>query len=316
MGGAAASCEATYGQHLREASWLDLRRDRENVTSSGPPIWRWDVPMRTPGTRVEAYLGPFDRERDSQDALVVMEYPDRIILAVADGVTPTDRTPAVDGVDGARYAASTVLEHVRAAPPSADLRRAFLTANAALLREFGAVARPELRARDRPQAAAIALAVEISPDGAVGHVDSARAADCEIWVRTGRGWELQSPCTMLKDGPRALLDKWDTDHPDASYQQRIREEMRILRDRSQWNLTALGRFERPKIDVPAVRGDFDELLVVTDGANLARLGERPSSGPRQWMPDLRASEAESRPPARPHTDVAMLHLRCGQASMR
>jgi hypothetical protein len=315
MGGTAASCDSTHDPHLREASWLDLPRDRENIASVGPPIWRWKVPLTSAGVEISAYLGSYDGERDTQDALLVMEYPDRIILAVADGVTPTDTTPAIEDTDGARHAAHVVLDHVRAAPPSAGLTRVLLTANGSLFERFGPIARRDLHPRDRPQAAAVVLALRLSGDGMV-RIDSARAADCEIWVRRGVSWSLQSPRSMLKEGPRTLLARWDAAHPDASYQERIAEEMRILRDRSQWNLTALGRFERPKIDSPRISDDVDELVLVTDGANVARFASGPMSEPRDWMAELRRAEASARPPGRRHNDVAMLHLvvrrRCGR----
>jgi len=315
MGGVAASCDSTHDPHLREASWLDLPRARADVAGGQPPVWRWQVPLARPDIRVDAYLGSFDAGHVTQDALLVMEYPDRIILAVADGVTPTTATPAVDDTDGARYAARVVLDHVRAAPPSADLTRVLLTANGTLFERFGPIVRRDLHPRDRPQAAAVVLTIGFAPDGTVRRIDSARAADCEIWVRRHAVWSLQSPRVMLKDGPRALLEQWDAAHPDATYQDRIAEEMRILRDRSQWNLTALGRFERPKVDAPRISDDFDEIVLVTDGANVARAAAARPSEPHDWMAELRWSEARARPPGRRHSDVAMLHLR-RQASMR
>lgn len=308
MGGVAASCEEVHDPHLREASWLDLPRDRENVASVGPPIWRWKVPLTGPAVDIDAYLGSFHEERATQDALLVMEYPDRLIVAVADGVTPTDTTPAIEDTDGARHAAHVVLDHVRAAPPNAELRRVLLTANGSLLERFGPVARRDLHPRDRPQAAAVVVSLGLSDRG-VGRIDSARAADCEIWVRRGASWSLQSPLVMLKEGPRMLLARWDAAHPDATYQERIAEEMRVLRDRSQWNLTALGRFERPKIDSPSISDHFDELVLVTDGANIARFASGPMSEPRDWMAELRRSEQRVRPPGRRHSDVAMVHVR-------
>lgn len=316
MSGTAASCDSMHDPHLREASWCDLPRDRENIASVGPPIWRWRVPVQTTGIEVDAYLGSFDSARASQDALLVMEYPDRIILAVADGVTPTDRTPRIEGVDGAQHAARTVLNHVRAAPRSAELRRILLIANGSLLARFGPAVRHDLHPRDRPQAAVVVLALALAADGRVRQIASARAADCEIWVLRRSTWSLQSPRVMLKEGPRTLLEQWDAAHPDAGYQERIAEEMRILRDRSQWNLTALGRFERPKIESPPISDDFDELVLVTDGAQVARVASGPLSEPPDWMAELRRSEARHRPPGHGHSDVAMLHLRRAQSSMR
>ena len=315
MSGTAASCESRHDPHLREASWLDLSRRTKNVASVGPPIWSWRVPLSESAFAITGYLGSIDDRRDTQDALLVVEYPDRIILAVADGVTPTDRTPVVGDTDGARYAARAVLEHVLAAPPTADLTRVLQTANSTLFERFGPMVRRDLHPRDRPQAATVVLAVDLTGAGTVAGVACARAADCEVWIRRGDMWSPQSPRSMLNDDTRTLLALWDAANPEATYQERIAEEMRILRDRSQWNLTALGRFERPKIDAPEIAGDFDELALVTDGAGLAGFASGPTSEPHEWMAQLRRSEARVRPPARRHADVAMLHLR-RQAPMR
>ena len=67
MSGTAASCDPTHDPHLREASWLDLPRDREDIASVGPPVWRWTVPLTTAGVEIDAYLGSFDEQRDTQD---------------------------------------------------------------------------------------------------------------------------------------------------------------------------------------------------------------------------------------------------------
>ena len=315
MGGVAASCDSRHDPHLREASWLDLPRAGTNVAAVGPPVWSWRIPLARPELGITGYLGSFDEGRATQDALLAMEYPERIILAVADGVTPTDRTPVVGGTDGARYAAHVVLEHVLAAPSTADLTRVLQTANTTLFERFGPMARHDLHPRDRPQAATVVLAVDLTRAGTVAGVACARAADCEVWIRRGDVWSAQSPRSMLKDDTRTLLAQWDAANREATYQERIAEEMRILRDRSQWNLTALGRFERPKIDAPEIAGDFDELALVTDGARLAGFASGPTSEPHEWMAQLRRSEARVRPPARRHADVAMLHLR-RQAPMR
>ncbi|HSJ47155.1 MAG TPA: hypothetical protein VK923_20985 [Euzebyales bacterium] len=120
---------------------------------------------------------------------------------------------------------------------------------------------------------------------------------------------------MQKDDTRVLLEQWDAAHPDAMYLERIAEEMRILRDRSQWNLTALGRYERPKIDPPLTDPRFDEVVLVTDGANAARAASDPVAEPHDWMARLRADETQMRPSGGRHSDVAMLHLR-PQASIR
>lgn len=315
MSGAAASCDSVHDPHLRAASWLQVPDDRVDVADGEPPIWRWPVPLEAGGIEITAYLGSFDNTREPQDALLVLEHPRRIVLAVADGVTPTERTPEVGNIDGAQFAARTVLEHVRGAPRSWPLGDVFRTANDALLRRFGPVSGRVLHERDRPQTAALAVALGLPAGGGVDVLDAARAADCEVWERHGGTWSQRSEVPLLKRGARVRLQRWDTQYPDASHQLRIVEENRFLWDRSQWNLTALGRFERPKVDAPDIDPGFDELVLVTDGADVGRYGAAPPFDPCDWLAQLRAFERRGRPPGRRHSDVAMLHLR-RQASMR
>lgn len=300
--------------HLREASWLHSGRPAgaENITASRPPILRWPVPIEAPGIEVEANLGAFADHVDSQDAILVMEYPDRIVLAVADGVTPTSVTPMVDGGDGAQFAARTVLDHVRRAPPEADLGRVLHDANRLLVSRFGTGPGSGLRPRDRPQAAVVVARIVLSHGHAIERVDVARAADCDVWTRRGRRWSLATPTPMLTPGPREALERWDAAHPDATSDERIEEEIRLLDDRSRWNLTALGRFERPRIESLVIPVGFDEVMLVTDGADIARLGvSPPPPDARRWLVELRELERRHRPHNQPHSDVAMLRLEVG-----
>lgn len=294
--------------HLREASWLELDRDAVNIASTGPPIWRWTVPLRRSGLVVEAYRGTFDEHRESQDAVLVMEYPDRLILAVADGATPTHRTPNIGDIDGAQYAAFAVLEQIRAAPPDAHLGRVLHTVNCILLDRFGHGRHADLHPRDRPQAAVVAASIRLSSEGGLDHVQLARAADCEAWVRRRSAWSLETSTPMLTEGPRLALARWDDANPDAPYEERIAHEHGLVGDRSRWNVTALGRFDRAKIESLDVAGELDELVLVTDGADCARFAAAPPSSARGWLAGLRQSEAVHRPHGRRHADVAMLHL--------
>jgi hypothetical protein len=316
MGGFAASCDPS-SVHVREASWLALVRERQNIASSGPPILQWDVPMRSSGVHVRAYQGSHDEDRPTQDELLVLEYPNRIILAVADGVTPTESTPGAAGLDGARYAARRVLTHLCAAPPSRDPAFVFHAVNRSLFDEFDHHIRGRLHGRDRPQAAAVALSLEIADDGVITRADSALAADCDIAVRCGDEWSRIPTRPMLHASVEEQLARWDIEHPTATHRDRIAEEKLILRDRSQWRRTALGRFDLAALEQPSVPSDFDEVLLATDGARLSSYGHVLPDDPTTLIQALRAREAAERPPGRGHSDVALLHLRRGQsASMR
>ncbi len=304
-----ATSGALGDPYVREASWLDLDRNAVDIAAPGPPIWRWTVPLRTPGLAVEAYHGAFDADRVSRDALLVVEYPHRLILAVADGATPTRRTPRVGDMDGATYAACAVLEQIRAAPPAADLGRVLHAANARLLERFGPQRRGDLHPRDRPQAAVAVASVGLSPTGSVTSVDVARAADCEVWGRRPDGWSLATSTPMIEDAPRHALERWDETNATATYDERIEHEIRLLDDRSRWNLTALGRFDRPKIETMQLEPDLAQLSLVTDGGNLSRFVPRPPDDTRNWLIGLRRRELAVRPRNQQHDDVALLVLR-------
>lgn len=308
MDGIVAAFEQLDSAHLREASWLDRERDKQNVASTGPPIWRWSVPLAAPGLRVDAYLGSALRENLSQDALVVAEGQHRIVLGVADGVTPTARTPAVDGRDGARFAACTVLAQVARAVSGDALHAAFLVANEALITQFAATA-TRLDQRDRPQAAAIAAALDVTRDGTIADMSVVRAADCDVWTRTGRRWSLVSTTPMFTEQTRRDLELWAKRNPGATLAERLEMERKVITRYACWNLTALGRFEKPKLQCRAVEADFDDLVLVTDGSDVRRAVADGLSEPHDWLTGLRSWEASNRPSYKRHDDVAMLHLR-------
>lgn len=304
MDGVVAAFEPLDGEHVREASWLDRPRDATDVSVAGPPIWRWRIPLRTPGLRLTAHIGSRAADRRSQDALLAVEYPGCIILAVADGVTPTDQTPTVDGIDGARYAAYTVLHHVAHAPPDADPERVLRTVNALLLDEFGPRVRNDLHPRDRPQTAVTIASVRLTADGHVARLDLARAGDCDLWVCRKSAWTLETPTPLLTNGPRRALRRWDALHPGASVQDRIRVEKRLLDHPSRWNLAALGRFKRPKTETATIEEPVDLIVLTTDGADISLLEDRDQIAARGRMPDLSPDSGR-------RDDVAMLHLETG-----
>lgn len=301
MEGTPAAFEPLDSPHVREASWLMGARESTNVASSGPPIWRWTIPLRRPGIRLRAFLGSSSTDRPTQDALLAIEYPDRLILAVADGVTPTDRTPRIAGVDGAGHAAHTALFHIARAPPDADLARVLTTVNDRLLRDFATIDRADLHPRDRPQTAVVVASVRFAAAGALEAVDAARAADCDLWTRRRSGWTLETPTPLLADGPRQALERWDAANRDAAVQERIHVEKRLLDHPSRWNLAALGRFESPTIESLIIEREVDALVLTSDGADLSRFAPEATMGLTAGLPALESTGTR-------HHDVAMLHL--------
>lgn len=295
------------GQCVRHACWpaASNGRARVNVAAAGPPIWHSQVMLRASRWTVDCYVGSAN-DRSGRDALLAVDHADRVVVAVADGVTPTDRTPSVGELDGAQHAAHTVLTHIAATPVDADVRCPLLTANAALLEQLGGPGHG-LHPRDHPQTAVVAASVLVSPD-ARNEVVIARAGDCEAWTRCGERWTLQTPTPMLRETSRAALRRWDAAHPGATCQERIQEEMRVL-TRSSWNVTPLGRFEYPDIERHTVVSDVDAIALVTDGVEMHRFNGDPPDAPRDWLPDAAAPHPCVEASGRRRDDVALVFLR-------
>lgn len=296
------------GGCVREASWLarSCGRPRVNVARGGPEILFTRVSMRTRAVVVDSYIGSAG-DGPGRDALLVLEHADRVILAVADGVTPTANTPRVGILDGAQHAAQTVLKHIGGAGQEADIRRPLLTANTVLLKQFGGRISNGSHPRDYPQAAVVAASIPTSR-AASDQVAITRAGDCDAWIRAGERWTLKTPTPMLREKSRTALGRWDAAHPRATCAERIQEEMRVL-TRSSWNVTPLGRFERPDIEHVTVASGFDAIALVTDGVEMHRFNGDPPVDPRDWLPDVDSSEPYAGPLGRRRDDVALLHLR-------
>jgi hypothetical protein len=298
----AVAWEACSDSAVPAASWLRQPREVTNIAPSGPPIVRWEVPLRTTWCRVDAYVGAAGRSVLSEDALLVVEEAEGLTLAVADGVTPTPVTPCVENMNGARHAAITVLRHVRCRGEG-KLAEAFAAANAALHRQFPTIS----DSRDRPQAAAVATHVAFGePDAPT--VGLVRAADCDVWTRRDGFWTLETTTDMLTTSVRAEIKKWMADHRDCSLAERFAMERTVICAPDCWEVTAVGRYDAPKFECDTVAPGFDDLVLVTDGAQVQQALAQGLSEPSQWLEALRRWEASNRAGYRLHDDVAMLHL--------
>lgn len=284
---------------VREAPWLPFDGEKEDVALGGPPIWRWQIPISVRGAALEAYEGARDGAVPNRDAILVVEHRDRVVLAVADGVTPTSRTPWVGSIDGGRFAAHAVLRSVCAVAPRTHPIEALHEANRTILREFGHAR--GLRPRDHPQAAVVVAVVPTAPvlvDGVI----AARAGDCDLWTRRGARWTCKTPQPMLVDVARELLAAWDEANPGATPDARIQVEERLLTDDS-WNVTSVGRFRQPAFERHVASSEVDAVALVTDGVDMRRFGGDPPLEPRAWLP------VPSHPAGVRADDVALLHLR-------
>lgn len=271
---------------------------------------RWESGAGLLGVQVTAYLGCSSEDVETQDALVAFEGNDRLVLAVADGVTPTSDTPWVDDCNGARFAALHVLQHVCDASAFDSLETAFYTANAGLFSRFGGLSSSS-GARDLPQAAAAALDIRFLPGGALESASAVQAADCDVWWRTGSRWIQGCQRQMLVGEARAWLALWDLRNPTASCWERVREETRWLNDIEYWNMTALGRFAQPKLQTFDVPAPVEELALVTDGVQFANFVERDGHDLDGWMRQLRTWERVRTCDAPRHSDAALLRVRFG-----
>lgn len=294
-------------------SWSGV--DGANIASldGAPPVWHSTLPHSQRG-QIDCYTGSYSAERESQDAFLVMREPGRDVLAVADGVTPTARQTEVWSLepDGAAFAARMallMLEQFR----HLTLAKAFEQANGALMAmRPKAVCRP----RDRPQTAVAAAEILYTDSGAVQRINICRAADCDVWVRRGGSWTLVTSEDMVQKSVRDQLNQWDADHPNATLEERLSFEFTLpLDDADSWNCTALGRFDGPELCTDTIRdaADVSDLLVVTDGARLRCREWLDADSPDAWVRELRLWERRSLPVTRPHSDVAMLWLRCPRA---
>jgi hypothetical protein len=256
---------------------------------------------------VEAWAGAGSSDHATRDLLLVVEHESALTLAVADGCTPTDRTQPI-GRDGARYAASTVLGELVRLPPECELKTALRRANIRLLRRFGRATAPHLDARDRPQCAAAAVTVTWTHKGYVT-LSLARAGDCEVWVRREGSWVCLTSQDMFAWDARTKLRRWDALNPQASNAERFAWEREVVGDIANWNVTAVGRFPRPKFESSMTTRPFEELVLVTDGARAGDLIKAGVNAARAWPGGGRSWTGAKRSARRHHDDVAMLHVR-------
>jgi hypothetical protein len=267
---------------VMRASWI-TSNDAERVRDDGvsPPLWYQRVPISVPGFTIDAWWGPGSRNRVAQDAWIVSEFDGGVVLAVADGCTPTERTPPVAG-DGALFAATTVLGHLARNSRQAEPHQLLKAANRLLLDRFGPSMRPDLGSRDRPQAAVAVAVIRWTSTGEVAVVDAALAADCDVWVRRGGSWSRHAVPDMFAPEARAAIESWDAANRNAPLSARFMAERRIIDDPVAWACTAVGRFDEPKFEPLHLDPSFDELVIATDGADIPMLYGLGMRRAHQW----------------------------------
>lgn len=305
--GVDARADRPVGRAVREASWRRSDRRLTTATCGSTDIFRWDVCLQAPMLQLEAYLGGRSREEPSRDALLVTEHANGVLLAVADGVTPTTRTPRREDMCGSMHAAWSVLDELACADVDADLEEVLKAANARLDRECSRATMPVLDDRDRPQAAAVAAMIGLDRAGVPNALDIVHAADCAAWVRRGRRWSLVTTTPKLRSDTQAAVDEWLRCNPRAPLAERLAMERRTITTSDCWHVTALGRYDTPKLRRHRLSGPVDAVVVLSDGVAMHHFGDSPPLEPQEWLHGgtHRGESAADR------DDVAMLHLRVG-----
>lgn len=184
--------------------------------------------------------------------------PDRLRLAVIDGVTPW-RARSYAGVDAARYAAGLTRVALSSRAP---LREAMRAANSALYDPGLAVS------RSAAMAAMVGVDLTVLDNRLL--VSAAAAADCEAWVLGAEGgWRLLAGGRGITATARARWASWLDDHPEAGFDERTEAESAALAGRDAWASTALGRFPEPLLEEAATEF-VGGIVLASDGARLSR----------------------------------------------
>jgi len=207
-----------------------------------------------------------------------------------------DGTPSPMGTDEPRYATGLV----RAALREDTGAGAALEAANRLLFDAS-------RTGHRAQASTAAVVATITRHGIEVLVAGGGAA----YAHRDGDWFALAPGDPLTDEANTEWRGWAAEHPEATRADRAAARLRILDDPDRWRNPAIGAFERLRPDVATIEGDWDELVLATDGARLdpSLLGRLES-----WITGLRAWESQhevalGRAGAEVHADVTVLRAR-------
>lgn len=230
----------------------------------------------------------------NQDSYLVDERSDCLRLAVLDGVTPTTLEPWRLGLDRARYAA----EVVRAALAS----ECFIEEALALAQDE--LYRPEIECyRDRPQTALVACDVSFDQE------DWSRviiALDCEAWIRQGGRWRLLDAGDTRQEFARKEFLDLISHYNGADFYEFLQAEGALHNDEHCWRRTGVGQFEVLRYATFAVSGDWESIVLASDGA---RLDLERIDHIDEWLGELREWETQNRSGSfKPHDDVTILRL--------
>jgi hypothetical protein len=236
--------------------------------------------------RVTWWADPRSPSEASQDALAVHVRPGglpAVRLAVADGLTPTARTPDVAGMDGARYAAHLAVAAVGA---SVDMLTACEEVNA-VLRAVPAADGGTLLSRERPTTGLAVVDIPVSG----GPIAVSSVYDCEVYVRDHGGWREVLPAD--RSGERAARymaqrARFLREHP-GELAPLLELEVALLGDDPlSWGVVPLGALDEVYLRTAAL-SDVREVVVASDGARLS-VEILQGVGLDDWLAGLRAWE--------------------------
>ena len=197
----------------------------------------------------------------TEDIWFCSEVEDCVRLGIIDGVTSTPRTPWLGRAKGGRAAAILAADSLLASP---------LRASAAMLDQVnqGVLSLrdgEEKYTRDHPQAAWGFVEVCGS------QVSAWVGADIEVWVKTPYSWLRLCDHDMVSPDFRTPLLKLQqkVELKQNNFAAWIDQEAELLDSEAAWVSTSFGRFETLKFVSEDYTGDWDQIVVASDGACLS-----------------------------------------------
>jgi hypothetical protein len=248
---------------------------------------------------------PSGRVQPSQDGWCVVEIPGGLRVAAVDGVTPGVKSPAIDGVDGARIATRAIVN----ALVNSDKRAGALLAASDGVNERLVNAFRESLPADRPRACVAVVEIDDS-----GRVEALLHGDCEVWVLRHGTWSRMLGGSCIDPRVQREWSIWVNEHPDATLEE-LQEYERRRGVPDAWLCPPIGMFDETKPRTGSLAGDeWDELIVCSDGLRatperLERLGPWLAEQ-RQWERDrLAGGGGQGVHSYKPHDDRTLIRVR-------
>ena len=236
----------------------------------------------------------------SQDGWCLVEADQTVRVAAIDGVTPSARTPTVEGVDGARFATRFIAEHLGDATSPAG--RLLNNANQRLVEMFRGVV-----PADRPRACVAVVEIDQA-----GRLEAVLHGDCEVWIRRGSAWAQLLGGSCVDPRVDGEWQEWVDANPHATLEE-LQEYERRRGVPEAWVCPPIGMFDTTKPRSATLSCNaWDEVVVATDGG---RLDPERLTRLAPWLAEQRSWERErigngtdGVRRAKPHDDRTVLRI--------